>query len=244
MKKDKVTVIIQARLGSTRLPGKMLMDLCGQPVVHWVIERVKKSKKANSIILATTDNPIDDPLVDYVEKMGVNVFRGGEYDVLQRFISAATTVDTDIVVRVCADNPLVDPDVLDFAVSTFQEIDSDYIYNHIPKNNSLYPDGLGVEVVGLKTLKDIKSKATDKSHLEHVTSYIWDNKDSYNIQAASCPEKWRENGINIKLDIDTQYDLENMRLLCRHVDIDCSAEKVISTWRSVFFEINAVDKKT
>ena len=110
---NRTIAIVQARMGSSRLPKKMMMDLAGEPLLHWVLSRVKKAKLLDSIILATSDGAIDDQLVELAQKLNVPVFRGSETDVLGRFLEAANVSKADHVIRVCGDNPLVAPEEID-----------------------------------------------------------------------------------------------------------------------------------
>ena len=109
--------LVQARMGSTRLPGKMMMDLCGYPVLHWVLYRLKRATGLAGIVLATTDLERDEPLAELALGLGIQVFRGSETDVLGRFIAAARRFGADPVVRVCADNPMIAPEEIDRLIS-------------------------------------------------------------------------------------------------------------------------------
>ena len=115
----KVVAIIQARMGSSRLPGKMGMDLHGMPVIDWVLKRTKLARRLQEIVLATTEKSEDDFLEDAGNKNGVVVFRGNEKDVLRRFVDAGNIAKADLVVRVCGDRPLIDPSLVDLAIEHF-----------------------------------------------------------------------------------------------------------------------------
>ena len=225
--------IIQARLGSTRLPGKMLMDLSGHPVIHWVIERVKRASKVEQVILATTDRELDDPLAEYAEKSGIIVFRGKEEDVLGRFAQAVKLVDASFVIRVCADNPFVDPDIIDYAVTAFKASEYDYMYNHIPRGKCKYPDGLGIEIFKRDILEMLNQITQSQKHREHLTSYLWDNTNRFSMSNVDCPEYWDAREQPIKLDIDTAEDLEKMQKLSTSLTINSTAAEIINAWRSL-----------
>ena len=142
-----VVCLVQARMGSQRFPGKMTEDLAGSPVLSWVLNRLGRAKGLDRVVLATTTAPEDDVLAALAESLDFDTFRGATHDVLDRFAAAARSFDAATVVRVCADNPLVAPEVVDTAVAAFHDRRPDYAFNHVPRHGSEYPDGLGAEVV-------------------------------------------------------------------------------------------------
>ena len=139
----KVVAIIQARMGSSRLPGKMGMDLHGMPVIDWVLKRTKLARRLQEIVLATTEKSEDDFLEDAGNKNGVVVFRGNEKDVLRRFVDAGNIAKADLVVRVCGDRPLIDPSLVDLAIEHFFAYRSDLSFNHISDGIYNWPRGFG-----------------------------------------------------------------------------------------------------
>jgi len=210
----KVYLIIQARMGSTRLPGKVMMDICGKPLLAWIIERMKETVLTDRIIVATTKKDQDEVIIDLAKRYDVDVFRGDEKDVLGRFYEAASFFmkkdkieeDNLVIVRVCADNPLVDPWEVDRIIGFFLKSGYEYVFNHIPAFDNGYPNGLGVEVFGFKILKELWFKAKEESHREHVTKYIWDNPNSFSIGILKAPPSIYEP--SLELDVDTQKDLD------------------------------------
>ena len=224
----KVVGIIQARMGSSRLPGKMMMDLCGYPVLQWVIERCKRASLLDEIVLATTANPEDDCLVALSQSLGIHTFRGSEQDVLDRFIKVAKEFDANIVVRICADNPLLAPEEIDRSVEFYLKESPDYAFNHVPRLQNNYPDGLGAEIMSTEILETIKKLTKDKKYREHVTLYLWENSESFNIKTPSCPEPY--NHPEMKLDIDTFEDLLFMRKLCKNLKFESTPTKIFSEW--------------
>jgi len=222
----KTVAIIQARLGSTRLPNKMLLSLHGKPIIEWVVKRVKKSKLLDDIIVAIPDTRKDDVLEYYLKKLNVNVFRGSEANVLNRFYEAIKNKNVKNIVRVCADNPLICGEEIDSLIKFYLENKCDYAYNHIPKNN-LYPDGLGAEIVSFELLKWLNENVTEKKHKEHCFSYIWDNGDKFIIKTFN-PKKELQYP-NIKLDIDTFDDYYKLAL--SPIDIDMSGEEIIKIFK-------------
>ena len=202
-------LIIQARMGSTRLPGKSLMKINAIPIIDWVLERVSFAKNINHIIFAIPDIPTDDVLYDHLINKQANIYRGSENDVLLRFYEAAIDCSPSNVIRVCADNPFIDPSSIDYLVSYFQDRDINYAYNHIPRNNR-YPDGIGAEIVDIETLEHLHKSAREKSHREHIFNYIWENQDSFQIETFDPPDK-RLMRPELRLDIDTREDYDSYR---------------------------------
>ena len=219
-------------MGSTRFPGKMLALFNGEPILSWVLSRCLRATEVDRVVLATTASTLDEPLVALAEERGVAVFRGAEDDVLDRFVGAAREHGAAVVVRVCADNPLVDPAAIDRAVAHFRKSGADYVYNHVPRGVSEYPDGLGVEVVGAETLRGILSLAPSAGHREHVTSYIWDYAERYAIEAAPCPPAWSPGVAGMRLDVDEAEDLAFLNDVFDGLPMDAGPETIIGTWRA------------
>ena len=148
----KTVIVIQARLGSSRLPCKTLLNLHGLPVIDWVVGRCARSELADDLVVALPDTRRDEVLARHLRAQGVNTFRGSEQDVLSRMHGAAAAHGADLVVRVCADNPLIWGGEIDNLIRFYQREHTagncDYAYNHIPRNN-LYPDGLGAEILSV-----------------------------------------------------------------------------------------------
>ncbi len=163
------TAIIQARMTSTRLPGKVLMDICGQSALSLMISRVRQATRLDNIVVATTVNKTDDPVERLCRDIGVQVFRGDEADVLGRYVQAAAHFSADPVVRLTADCPMIDPAIIDQAIEDFVEGDCDYISNGITRT---YPDGLDVEVFSAAALERAAQEAQQSYSREHVTPYI------------------------------------------------------------------------
>ena len=196
----RTVAIIQARVGSMRLPGKILKPLLGEPVLARMLERVKRAKKLDMIVVATTDRPEDDATAELAKKCGVQVFRGSEQDVLDRFYRAATEAHADTVVRLTGDCVLHDPQVIDEVVERFfgKKLD----YTSTPAN---YPEGLDTEVFSFFALEEAASKAAMPSEREHVTLYIRNHPERF------TSEPWQEGeGDNSRMhwSVDTQADFD------------------------------------
>lgn len=221
----KTLGIIQARMGSTRLPNKMLLILHGYSIIEWVIKRTMKSSLLDDLVVAIPDTSENDVLELEILKLGAKVFRGEENDVLSRFYFAAKENKATHVVRVCADNPLIDSNEIDNLVKYYFQNPCDYAYNNVPKNNN-YPDGLGAEIVSFKTLKYLFETTSQIQHREHIFNYIWGNMDQYTIrtfnppcQEIQCPD--------LKLDLDTQNDFNWLRKL--NITPEMNAVQIISS---------------
>ena len=161
--------LVQARMGSSRLPGKVMRLIAGRPMIDWVLTRASRARSIDVVVLATSDHARDDALVAHVRKLGYPVARGSESDVLERFSQAALANDADVVVRITADCPLVDPDIIDAVVALRAREDADYASNTDP---ATFPDGLDVEVFKAAALARANSEATDTHDREHVTPYL------------------------------------------------------------------------
>ncbi len=154
--------LVQARMGSSRFPGKMNAELGDHPVLHWVLKRTSMARTLDKVVLATTDKKRDDPLVTLAVDLGLDVFRWkDEDDVLGRFARAACEADAETVLRVCADNPFIDPDVIDYAVNAYFGKRPDFAFNNISRLGNRYPDGLGTEVFSADLLYEMDRIATE-----------------------------------------------------------------------------------
>jgi spore coat polysaccharide biosynthesis protein SpsF len=174
--KHNTVAVIQARMGSTRFPGKVLADLCGRPVLAHVIERVSRAATVDSVVVATTTDPGDDAVVALAEELNIKVSRGPVNDVLTRFLVAAREHSADVVVRITADCPLIDPAILDTVVCARAEVDADYASNVKPPT---YPEGYDVEAVTLECLKRLDVEAVTDWEREHVTARIRERPDEF-----------------------------------------------------------------
>lgn len=193
--------VIQARMASTRLPGKVLKEVEGKPLLQHMIERVSRSKLVDEFVIASSMKPEDDAIESLCNRLNIRCYRGSENDVLDRFYKCATSsgVVPDYIVRLTADCPLHDPDIIDFIVQRFLEKNVDYMTNSF---EPLYEDGFDVEVFTFSALENAWQNATKKSEREHVTPYI-KNSPSFNI----CKEKYNSD-YNYKLSVDSLRDFE------------------------------------
>jgi spore coat polysaccharide biosynthesis protein SpsF len=201
----KIGAIIQARASSTRLPGKIFKELpyeSGISVLEHVIKRIKKSKNIDTVILATTTNKADDPILDIAVKENVEIYRGSEMDVLERYYGAAKENMLDIVIRITSDCPFIDWNIVDAMIDIHLKARNDYTANTLERT---FPHGMDAEVFTFKTLEEAYKNAKDKFEREHVTPYIYKSNPEkykiYNLQA-SADQKAPE----IRITVDTQED--------------------------------------
>lgn len=221
-----VVALVQARMGSTRFPGKMLAELGGYPILEWVLKRISRARLIDRVVLATTTSSRDDALVSLAQKLGVEVFRGSETDVLGRFAAAAAQHGADVVVRVCADNPFVDPDEVDRLVNHFNHNLCDYACNHQDRLGSLYADGFGAEILSSALLQQIANTALDTRHREHATLYIWDHASDYRLSTVSAPSELAHP--ELRFDVDQPHDLTYLQALANAgVNIGNTASEIV-----------------
>lgn len=197
----KIIAIIQARMGSTRLPGKILMPILGEPMLARMLERVKRAERLDAIVVATSDKPEDDVVVELAQKCGVQVFRGGERDVLDRFYKAAKEARADIVVRLTGDCPLHDPGVIDEVITHFLAKKADY--THTPVN---YPEGLDTEVFSYTSLERAAKDARLPSEREHVTPYIINHSELFRIDGAWSSGSGDYSAMHWSVDTQADFD--------------------------------------
>ena len=205
----RIVAIIQARMGSTRLPGKSMADLAGKPLLWRFLERLKRSKRLDEIVMATTTKPEDDVLIEVAKDCGVKSFRGSENDLVDRYYQAAKEFKADVVVRACADDPVVEPGEIDRIIEYHLNSDSIFSSNTQNINGNNYPDGLGGEVMSFETLEDLWNITEDPSHREHPHSYFYDHPEKYTIGTISCPKEFQRP--DLVLDVNTPAELEYLR---------------------------------
>ena len=189
----KVVAIIQARMGSTRLPGKVLKKICNKPMLHWLLLRLRKSEKINQIVVATTKDEMDLAIVDWIKKeKDIFYYQGHSNDLLDRYFFCSKKYSADVIVRVTADDPLKDPTIIDKAIDIFlSEKDLDYCSNTIQPS---YPEGLDIEVFSYSALENSYNNAKLSSEREHLTPYMINNPNKFKLKNFSYKEDlsdWR-----------------------------------------------------
>ena len=199
-------IIVQARMTSTRLPGKVLLPIAGRPMLSYLLERLRRVRMADRIIIATTTNATDSPIVEFCSKEGVDCTRGSEPDVLARYFEAASHFKADTVVRVTSDCPLIDPQLIDHAITTFTEAAGDYDYasNMIAAS---WPYGMAVEVFSAQALNTAHAEAKEDAEREHVTPFIYWRPGRYRIKSLTMLPDLSHH----RWTVDTPEDFELVR---------------------------------
>ena len=177
-------IIVQARMTSTRLPGKVLLPLAGEPMLTRLVERLRRVQRADGIVVATTTNATDDPIAALCAQLGVPCHRGSEHDVLSRYADAARLQGADVVVRITSDCPLIDPALIDQVIATHEEGDSDYVSNMLPPT---WPYGMAVEVFSAAALAQAHAEATQAAEREHVTPFLYWHPERYRLRNVASP---------------------------------------------------------
>ncbi len=227
--KPKVAAVIAARMGSTRLPGKVLAPIMGRPVLSWLIERVKKAKTIDEIVVATTTKTGDDKIAILAKRLGVKVFRGSEEDVLERLAQAGQKFGASVVVRLTADCPLVDWRIVDQLIKIYLSGNYDYVSNVIDRS---FPLGFDVEVFSFKKLVEIEKEAKDLIYREHPPYYFYTHPQEFRLKnlKARSDMFWPD----LRLTLDTREDylvLTKIFEALYPVKPDFSAEDVVKLMR-------------
>ena len=194
---------------STRLPGKVLMEAGGKPMLQILIERLSRVPQLDDIIVATTVNATDDPVAALADTMGVKHYRGSEHDVLGRVLEAAQAHDVDIIVEMTGDNPLLDPGISSTVIDDFLRGGADYVSNTLAPRS--YPIGMDTQVFRTKTLQDVASRTNAPDDREHVSLYMYSNPDTYRIRTVQASGSHR--APDARLTLDTAEDYERIRTI-------------------------------
>lgn len=197
----KVVAIIQARMGSTRLPGKIMKEVLGKTLLEYQIERIKRSKLIDEIVVATTTKESDDKIVLLCKQLSIAYYRGSEEDVLARYYHAATKHKADTVIRLTSDCPLIDPNEIDKVIRKFIESKGkyDYVSNTLVRT---YPRGFDTEVLSYEALKLAYKEANEQAYREHVTAYIYNNLKTFKLDGVENIY----NNSQYRLTVDTEED--------------------------------------
>jgi glutamate-1-semialdehyde 2,1-aminomutase len=182
----KTVAIVQARMGSTRLPNKVMSPVCGTPLIGLLLGRLSKSRRLDQIVLATSTDPRNDSLSAYAESIGYSVFRGSENDVLDRYYQAALKFSAQTVVRVTGDCPLIDPGVVNSVIELYSESAADYASNIAPPT---FPDGLDTEAFGFSALELAWKEASEPRQREHVTPFIRESSRYVRVNFANSTDE-------------------------------------------------------
>ena len=202
----RVVASIEARMGSSRLPGKVLMDINGRPALSRLVERLRACEKLDDIVVATSTDPRDDAIAAWAAKEDVAVFRGSEDDVLQRVVNAQTFMKSDIVVEVTGDCPLLCADIIDMGIATFFANDADVVTNaRVPS----YPMGADVQVFRTDALTWVADNITDAAVREHVSLHFYEHPEKYRVIHRVAPPQWH--APRYRLQLDYEEDLRFIR---------------------------------
>ena len=226
----RVVAIIQGRMASSRLPGKILADIAGQPMLQRVFIRTSRAATVTRTIFATTTDASDDPVAEYCDFSGIPFTRGSQFDVLDRYYQAAKHAKADVVVRITADCPVIDPALIDDVVNTLLEGEYDFVCNRLPLPwHRTYPIGLDVEACTFKVLAKAWKSAKKPQHREHAMPYFYEGVElttvNRQLQTGLSPRGFRIALLNHTTDfgdyrwtVDTPEDLEFMRQVYAHFD--------------------------
>jgi|SRR3989344_5055916 len=207
----KIIATVEARMGSSRLPGKTLMQINGVPMLQILIERVKKSKLIDSIVVATTTNPKDDEIIDFCMKNNYNFFRGSEDDVLDRVLKAAKFFGVDIIVRLTGDNPLVDPEIIDSIINFYLNNSYDYVCNFLPRT---FPQGSEIQVFSVEVLNEVDKLGKEPVDREYVSWYIYQHPERYKIGNSIADS--RNEFPSLRLSVDYLEDFQLIKKIIEH----------------------------
>ena len=202
----KTVLIVQARMTSTRLPGKVLLPLAGEPMLMRLVQRLRRVQRADGMVIATTTNPTDNPIATLCAQLDVPCHRGSEHDVLSRYADAARLHGADVVVRITSDCPLIDPALIDQVIEVYEEGDSDYVSNMLPPT---WPYGMAVEVFSAAALAQAHAEASQSAEREHVTPFIYWHPERYRLRNLASPVDLSHH----RWTVDTPEDYELVRRL-------------------------------
>ncbi len=200
----KIVAIIEARMGSSRLPGKVLFPLLEKPVLQHIIERINRSKYVDEVVVATTENVLDDKIVEFCQNFDFKYYRGSEEDVLLRVLNAAKSSQADIIVEICGDCPVIDWRHIDKSIELFFSGDYDYVSNNIEKT---FPIGLRVQVYPISVLEGVNQLTDSEADHEHVTLYIYSNPKKFKLLNWSAKGDMIHPEIEVTLDTAEDYEL-------------------------------------
>ena len=200
-------------MGSSRLPGKVLMDLAGKTTLTRILERLRRCKRLDEIVLATTTAEGDDVLATWADENGVPCYRGSEEDVLNRVVNAHRMMGSDIVVEITGDCPLLDAEIIDMGVGTYFANRCDVV-NTVAESS--YPQGLELQVFPLSLLEDVERRIDDSAVREHVSLHFYENPDKYRLLTLVAPARWH--GPELRFQLDYPEDLGFIRTVYERLE--------------------------
>ena len=205
---ENIVATIEARMTSSRLPGKVLMEVADKSFLAHMIERLRRVPSLNGIVIATTKNDADDPIAELAADLDVGCFRGSEKDVLHRVLSAARAHKADLIVETTGDCPLIDPDLVELCIQAYLGTNVDYVSNVLERT---YPVGMDTQVFSTDILADVAKRTDHPDDREHVSLYIYRHPEIYSLKNIPGPSElsWP----NLRLTLDTPADFENLRFI-------------------------------
>lgn len=202
----KIVATIEARMASTRLPGKTLAPILGRPMLELLIERLQRARRVDEVVVATTDDPGDAVIEQLARRIGVGCYRGSSDDVLDRVLKAAQSHKADLLVEMTGDCPLLDPTTVDECIAVFLSGGYDYVSNVSDRS---YPRGLDVQVFPVKVLEEVARLTDDAADHEHVSLYIYNHPERYRLGKLAASHRIARP--DLRLTVDTQPDLDLVR---------------------------------
>ena len=191
---------------SSRLPGKVLAECVGKPMLELMVERLRRVPSLDDIVIATTANATDDPVAALAERLGVCCFRGSEFDVLDRVLRAARAFDVDVIVETTGDCPCIDPEIVEACIANYQRGGADYVSNVLERS---WPVGMDTQVFATDVLADVAARTNDPQDREHVSLYIYHHPERYRLRNVEAPAD--ETAPDLRMTLDTAEDLALIR---------------------------------
>ncbi len=216
-----IGMIMQARMGSTRLPGKVLKPIGGRPLLQYILDRLEKVNADIQLVIATSKNPLDDKIKDFCSEHGVCCYRGSEENVLERYYFCARDMCFSHIVRLTADNPFVDPEEIDCLIDVHIRKENDFTYSF-----SELPVGVGAEIFSAAALEDVYRRSYMPHHFEHVDEYLLENMEKYQVGVLEVPQGKRKP--EIRLTVDTPLDYQKACFIA-----DAENGNFVSTERAI-----------
>lgn len=208
----RVLATIEARMTSSRLPGKVLADMGGQPALALMVERLRRVPSLDGIVVATTVNATDDPIATLADRLGIGCFRGSEEDVLLRVLGAAEAHAIDVIVETTGDCPLIDPAVVERTIQAYRASGAGYVSNVLRRS---YPIGMDTQVFARSVLADVARRTADPFDHEHVSVFIYRHPELYSLLNVAAPA--RQTDPTLRLTLDTPEDLRLLRAVTQAV---------------------------
>lgn len=204
----RIVGIVQARMGSNRLPGKVLLEVDGKPLLQYQIERMLKASLLDDLVIATTKQEIEEPIIKFCEQLGIPCYRGSENDVLDRYFHAAKHFKSDVIVRMTSDCPIIDPTIIDKVIQFYLDNQFDYVSN---TQTRTFPRGMDTEVFSMTLLEKAYFNARKQYEREHVTPYFYMNPEKFSIGQVVQKQDFS----HLRLTVDTNEDFRLISILIK-----------------------------